>query len=876
MSVQPPIDIEVEVLVVGAGPVGLALAGDLGWRGHHCVLIDSSDGVIGQPKMDLVGIRTMEFCRRWGLVGDVESASYDRDYPQDNVYLTALNGYELGRQPMPSMRENPYPPESPQRRERCPQNMFDPVLQRFAKKQVNVEVRYRHQFVSFDQDAAGVSVFVKEMDTDRVLRVRSRYLVGCDGGKSAVREQLGISMHGRGLLTHTTNVIFRCVDFNALHDKRPGYRYMFVGPKGTWGTIVAINGKDQWRMSIIGSAEERPRYTNDELKRFAIKALGRDFEPEILSVLRWTRAELVAADFRCARVFIAGDAAHLTSPTGGLGMNTGIGDAVDLSWKLSANLEGWGGEGLLDSYALERKPIADRITRFSTSNLKTMKEVPSAENILEPGPEGDAARKAVGDALAEGLKREWFSQNMHLGNRYFGSPVCVFDEDEDLAAVNAENEDAVNYRPTTRPGCRAPHAWLADGRSTLDLFGKTFVLVISSSVADPRLLLAAAQQRGVPMATYQLTEPATQKLYEKAYVLVRPDGHVAWRGDEIPVDALGLLDAVTGRNTSFEATKDLPDLYARLERVKMKNGWAKRTPSLYPEPKQPFVAVHWRYTDARAALHAAGRLVGTEWAERRNLIMANPVPGNDYATVRTLVGAYQMVKGGETARSHRHTPNAMRLVLEADERTYTIVDGVKVPMLPGDVLLTPNMCYHGHSNESATEAYWVDFLDAPLVQHLGPMFFELHPEVLERATSMDAKSPMRFAFADYLPRLLNASPIAAGVRQIELGPPYLDTFDRKVIRLDAGTDWECQRDTVNRIFTVIEGSGRSTVNEQRFDWARGDMIAVPSWLSYKHEASRDSVLLQVSDAPLLSMLNWNRTGAGNGSAGRMNESLHKG
>ncbi len=363
------------------------------------------------------------------------------------------------------------------------------------------------------------------------------------------------------------------------------------------------------------------------------------------------------------------------------------------------------------------------------------------------------------------------------------------------------------------------------------------------------------------MDVVELTDPAIRALYAKKFVLVRPDGHVAWRADHLPDDMGNLLDTVTGSLVNFDVADDLPALYARLDRVRMKNGWAKPTPSLYPEPRQNFVPAHWRYADARAALHAAGRLVGTEWAERRNLIMANPIPGNDYATVRTLVGAYQMVKAGETARSHRHSPNAMRVVLEAGQGTYTIVDGVKVPMLPGDVLLTPNMCYHGHSNESDAEAYWVDFLDAPLVQHLGPMFFELHPDTLERADTVDPASPMRFAYADYLPRLLAAAPVAPGVRTLELGPPRLDTFDRTVIRIDADAHWHCPRDTVNRIFTVIEGQGHSVVNGERFEWKRGDMLAAPSWYVHEHHATHDTVLLQVSDAPLLHMLNWHRTGA---------------
>jgi gentisate 1,2-dioxygenase len=308
----------------------------------------------------------------------------------------------------------------------------------------------------------------------------------------------------------------------------------------------------------------------------------------------------------------------------------------------------------------------------------------------------------------------------------------------------------------------------------------------------------------------------------------------------------------------FSMAQDLEALHALLGQVGMKNGWAKRTPSLYPEPRRDFVAAHWRYADARAALQAAGRLVDTEWAERRNLIMANPVPGNEYPTVASLVGAYQMVKAGETARSHRHTPNAMRIVLEAAPGTYTLVEGKKVPMRPGDVLLTPNWCWHGHRNESDTDSYWIDVLDAPLVQRLGPMFFEHHPDAVEPASAVDERSPMRFAYADYKPKLLAAAEAAPGVRTLELGPPTLPTFDRVAVRLARGAEWRCARSTVSCIFTVIEGRGTSSVSGKQFDWEASDMLAVPGWLEHVHAASADAVLLRVSDAPLLRGLGWVR------------------
>lgn len=546
---------QTEVLVVGAGPVGLALAGDLGWRGRQCLLLERTDGAIYQPKMDLVGIRTMEFCRRWGITSWVEASPYNRDYPQDNVYLTALNGFEIGRQPMPSMNEDQPPPESPAKRERCPQNMFDPILQRFAEQQQGTTIWYEHELLDFSETPDGVVARVRDLRADRIRTVQASYLVGCDGGRSQVRETLGIGMQGQGVLTHTTNVIFECKDFNALHDKQPGYRYMFVGPKGTWATIVAINGSDQWRMSIIGDKGQRPQYTEDELKDLACQALGRPFEMKILSVLRWTRSELVADSYGRGRVFIAGDACHLTSPTGGLGMNTGIGDAVDLSWKLAAQLEGWGGPGLLASYTVERRPVAQRITRFSTGNLAIMKGVPTSEAIAYDSEAGQQARQAAGQALLQGLRREWFSLNMHLGNRYVGSPVCEYTETEAPEALQAEFDEAIHYRPSVRPGVRAPHAWLAPGQSTLDLYGRGFVLVLSQG-ADPAVaakLAAAAQGRGMAVQAHALQDAAARALYNRAYVLVRPDGHVAWSGDAPPAQPDALWARVSGHADAHPA-----------------------------------------------------------------------------------------------------------------------------------------------------------------------------------------------------------------------------------------------------------------------------------------------------------------------------------
>jgi 2-polyprenyl-6-methoxyphenol hydroxylase-like FAD-dependent oxidoreductase len=537
------VDLETPVLIVGAGPVGLALAGDLGWRGVPCMVVERTDGSILQPRQDLVGIRTMEFCRRWGIVGDVEAAPYPRDYPQDNVYVAGslAGGWEIGRFESPAMNEAKPPPQSPQRRERCPQNMFDPVLRRFAESTGRVDLRYRHCFVSCEQDPDGVTALVDDAGLERHIRIRARYLAGCDGAGSAVRGQMGTPMAGNPALTYTTNVIFRCRDFETLHPIRRGYRFIFLDTGGTWATLVAINGRDEWRFSIINCGTGRVAPPEPEIHAAIRRAVGRDFDYELLSVVPWVRRELVAERYSDGRVFIAGDSAHVTSPTGGFGMNTGVGDTVDLAWKLDAVLAGWGGRSLLDSYTVERRPVALRNVTEASGNLARMLSPGRNPALLDATPDGAACRTRVGAAFAQAMMREWNTLGIHLGYVYEGSPIVVPD------GTPAPPADHAVYVQTARPGSRAPHVRLADGRSTLDLFGRSFVLLaLGAEPPDPAPIVAAAASRAMPLAVTRLDDPAVLEAYERPLVLVRPDGHVAWRGAAAPADSAALIDRVRG------------------------------------------------------------------------------------------------------------------------------------------------------------------------------------------------------------------------------------------------------------------------------------------------------------------------------------------
>ena len=539
--------LETPILIVGGGPVGLALAGDLGWRGRECLLVERTDGAIVQPRQDLVGIRTMEFCRRWGLVEAVEAAPYNRDYPQDNVYVAGslAGGWEIGRYPSPSMNQARPPPESPSRRERCPQNMFDPILRDFARSHASVSLRYRHRFLGLRRERDGIVAEIERADTGERLEIRAGFVIGCDGAGGAVRELLGVGLIGEPVLTYTTNLIFRRAGFEALHDKAPGYRFILLDEDvGTWATVVAINGRDEWRMSIVRSSADGRVLSEDEVRTAIRRAVGRDFDYELLSAMPWRRRELIAETFQSGPrgpLFLAGDAAHAMSPTGGFGMNTGVADAVDLAWKLDAVLAGWGGPDLLASYTAERRPVAERNVREASGNLRRMLSPGPRPGLLEPGPNGAALRARVGRDLATAMLREWRTLGIHLGYFYEGSPICVDD------GTPPPSLDPAVYEPTARPGSRAPHADLGSGRSTLDLFGRGFVLLaLGPSPPDPQPICRAARMRGMPVETVFLERPGIARLYEKKLVLVRPDGHVAWRGDAAPPDPLGLVDRVRG------------------------------------------------------------------------------------------------------------------------------------------------------------------------------------------------------------------------------------------------------------------------------------------------------------------------------------------
>lgn len=532
---------ESQILIVGGGPAGLALACELGWRRIACTLVEQGDGKIDTPKMNEVSIRTMEFCRRWGIADAVHNCPFPADYPLDVSFVTSLSGYELGRLRRPSRKSAPSEAHSPMLRQACSQMWFDPILQTCARSFPHVRLRYRTRFEALEQIQTGVTAEVVDLETARRERVECAYLVGCDGANSAVRRALGIGLDGK-TLGHAMHFYFRAPKLLEICGREPATFFFVFDAHGAWSNIRVIDPKDDlWRLTMI---DVPPGLTPQTADREALlkRALGLSIEVEWLDASLWARRSAVAENYSQGRVFLAGDAVHQLSPTGGLGMNTGVADAVDLGWKLAATLEGWGGKELLSSYFAERQPIGIRsvkmATKFHSEGSKHGNEI---AKIGEASSAGSAVREDIGKALIRDVGRQFRTIGLQIGYRYDRSPICVAD------GTPPDPDDPEHFTPSTRPGSRAPHAWLNDGRSTLDLYGSGFVLLcLGRGALDVALLERAAAARKVPFRTVHVTDADVVDLYKYRLVLVRPDGHVAWRANELPEVPAAIIDQIRG------------------------------------------------------------------------------------------------------------------------------------------------------------------------------------------------------------------------------------------------------------------------------------------------------------------------------------------
>ncbi len=533
-------DMETPVLIVGAGPVGLVAAMDLSRRGIAATVVETRH--VGEPppvKCNHVAARSMEIFRRLGVAEAVRATGLPDDYPNDVVFLTTATGQEIGRIPIPSRAERALPPsehfpdsgwptvEPPHR---INQIYLEPVLFAHAAAQPGVTILNRTRLESFEQDADGVTGRIVGLDDGARRTVRARYMIAADGGRSGVRKALGIRLTGNAEIARYLSTHISAPSLLALMGgRRPGWMNHAVNPRRT-GNAVAIDGRDQWLVHCHlkpGETEfdavDRDRAIRDVL------GVGADFDYTVLGKEDWIARRLVAERFRDGRVFIAGDAAHIWIPVAGYGMNAGIADVTNLTFMLGAVLNGWGAPDMLDTYELERHPITDQLSRFVGGLGQQLAKDRAAygPELDEQGPQGDAARAALGRYLVEQNTPQYCCEGLNFAYFYDNSPLISYDGEA------APAYSLGRYTPSAAPGARLPFFRFADGRPVYDHLGDDYTLLRFDPAADVAPLTEAARAAGVPLTLLDAPAPAAIR---HRLVLARCDQQVAWRGDALPDD----------------------------------------------------------------------------------------------------------------------------------------------------------------------------------------------------------------------------------------------------------------------------------------------------------------------------------------------------
>jgi 2-polyprenyl-6-methoxyphenol hydroxylase-like FAD-dependent oxidoreductase len=541
----------VPIVIIGGGPVGMMLALSLDALGVASVIVNTEPQPRWHPKGGTHNSRTMEHYRRLGLARDIRKLGLPPDHPTDVVYVTRLNGYELQRIRMPSEREKmrmvaeARPTDQlPEPILRCNQMQVEACVFASLAARPHITRRFGWQCTSFVEDSDGVTAEIDEVATGRRQRLRGAYLIGCDGGQGIVRRALGIRYLGAAperqafLGGPMVATYLRAPDLFARIACAKAWQYWTVNRDARSNTLC-IDGKSEF---LFNTRLERDDEAPDDnlIGRAFLASVGADVDFTILGHKTWTAGQaLVADNFGRGRVRLAGDAVHLFTPTGGFGMNTGVDDAVNLGWKLAALVQGWGGPRLLDSYEAERRPIALRNTAAAKQLARNVGQVPVGEAIEQDTPAGEGARRAASAFLAT-FGEEFGSLGVQLGARYDGSPIVIGDD-------APPSDDLITYTPTSVPGGRAPHLWLDDHVSLFDRLGPGFTLLhFDAAEVDVTPLEAAARRRGVPFTRLDLAHAPGRALYDRALALIRPDQHVAWRGDRLPEDCDALISRVTG------------------------------------------------------------------------------------------------------------------------------------------------------------------------------------------------------------------------------------------------------------------------------------------------------------------------------------------
>lgn len=543
-----------DVLIAGGGPCGLMLANELGRRGIATLLVDQKESTAFNPQANATQARTMEHFRRLGFAHEVRAQGLPPDHPTDIAYFTRYTRHELARLSLPtaaqairSIRQMGGSWSAAELPHRVSQKFVETILRRHAHAHPGNDIRYGWKLLAFTDTGSHVEAVVAPTAGGPTQRVQAKYLVGADGPRSLVRNALGIAWGGatgarRDFMGGQMFAVYlRAPDFYRVVPHARAWMYVSVNAQRR-AFMAAVDGHSEFAFhAAVHAGENADDWTQADARRVFAQALGREIPIEVLSVGTWIAGHsLVAQSFQQGRAFIAGDAAHLFTPTGGLGYNTAVEDAVNLGWKLAGVVRGTSPATLLDSYELERKPLAVRNTGYARAFADSVGLYPALPELEQDGSAGDAARQEAAQYLAAHVRLEFNIPGVTFGGRYDGSPLIVSDGSE-------PPPDAPNsYLPSACPGGRPPHAWLDDGRSLYDSFHREWtLLVLGRDAPDTRPFTQAAAALALDLQLVHHPQPALRELYAAPLALIRPDQVVAWRGHDAG-DAARVLRVASG------------------------------------------------------------------------------------------------------------------------------------------------------------------------------------------------------------------------------------------------------------------------------------------------------------------------------------------